>query len=909
MNTYAKILTTTLPIVLFFLFAAVGTTYYFSYSALTDLAETWLDTRLSEAMEVAAEEDAILHRYGLEKIPASLLKAKMDAGTLMDAIKIKSEGYIFAVDRQGIIVVHPDKTLIGTDASGQAWFRQLQPGKGRLVYAASEGRTLSLYDYFEPWQWYILAADPEREVYGVANRMKPYIVSLVVMCAAVMATALMLLTRRLTDPLRSLTTGADRIGEGDLETRIAVRSRDEFGRLAAVFNQMADNLQKTLTKLRHREEHFRALIENATDIITIVSADGTVVYVSPSVERILGYRPQDMEGKKPFDFMHPDDKDRIIDLFRNHVSSPGTTVYSEFRLKHEDGTYRFFETAGKNLLGHPAVRGVVANSRDVSKRRQAETALQKSHQELERRVAQRTAELLETNQRMEAILRASPVGIGLVVDRRLGWANETMYKLVGYEHDSLTGQSAAILYPNREEYERVGRNLYSSIQKSEIGQVETQWVRKDGTVFDCLLRAYCLDPSDFSKGQIVAVADISKIHRLEAELQRAKKMEAIGTLAGGVAHDLNNILTGIVSYPDLLLDQLPAAHPMREPLTTILQSGERAATIVQDLLTMARRGVAVSEVVNLNTIIEDLLKSPEIQKLKGLHPASEVIVQTDPNLMNVKGSATHLSKTILNLAINAAEAMPDGGKIEINTRNTYVDRPIHGYEQVKEGDFVTVSVSDNGVGISERDMEHIFEPFYTKKKMGRSGSGLGMAVVWGTVRDHSGYIDIQSTEGKGSAITLYFPVSRERLDLEMPDACRVDYQGRGEKILVVDDSEVQRKVAVGMLEKLGYSAAAVDSGENAAEYVRQHPVDLLVLDMIMDPGMDGLETFKSIIEFKPGQKVIIASGFSETERVKEAQRLGAGKYVQKPYTLETIAKVVQEALACSPVHKRTPLDN
>jgi len=899
MNTYSKILITTLPLVFFFLFAAVGTTYYFSYSALTDLAETWLESRLSEAMDIVAQQDDILHRYGLEEVPAGIAKAKLDAATLMGGVKIKTQGYIFAVDRQGIVAVHPDREFIGKDLSVEAWFDLMKPGQGRLVYMTPQGRTLARYDYFEPWGWFILAADPEREVYGVANRMKPYIVYLVVICALVLAVALMVMTRRLTEPLRSLTAGADRIGAGALETRIEVRSRDEFGRLAMVFNQMAGNLQETLTKLQHREAHFRSLIENTTDIIAILSADATILYVSPSIQRMLGYLSEELMGRLVFDYVHPGDKRRAIELFENHARTLGATLSTELRFRHQDGTYRILESASKNLLDHPAVNGIVVNSRDVTRRRQAEHALKKSYQNLELRVAERTAELTEASQRMEAILRASPVGIGLIVNRTMGWANEAMYKMLGYERDSLIGRSAEILYTDREEYDRVGRDLYSSIVKSEIGQVETQWVRKDGTVFACLIRAYSLDATDFSKGQIVAVADISEAKRLEAELQRARKMEAIGTLAGGVAHDLNNILTGIVTYPELLLLQLPPDSSIRKPLLTIQKSGERAATIVQDLLTMARRGVAVTEVVNINEVMSDFLKSPELDKLKTFHPGAQVVVKLGSHLLNVKGSAIHLSKSIMNLISNAAEAMPGGGKITICTRNTYVDRPVRGYEHVAEGDYVTVSVTDTGIGIPEIDRDRIFEPFYTKKKMGRSGTGLGMAVVWGTVRDHNGYIDIQSTEGQGSTITLYFPVAQEKLVGGGSQPPQAEYQGSGQKILVVDDSKVQREVAVNILGALGYSACAVAGGEEAVAYLRDNHADLLVLDMIMDPGIDGLETFKRIIGFKPAQKAIIASGFSETERVREAQRLGAGKYIKKPYTIETIGIAIKEVLADS----------
>jgi signal transduction histidine kinase len=383
---------------------------------------------------------------------------------------------------------------------------------------------------------------------------------------------------------------------------------------------------------------------------------------------------------------------------------------------------------------------------------------------------------------------------------------------------------------------------------------------------------------------------------LENQLQKAQKMEAIGTLAGGVAHDLNNILSGIVSYPDLILMDLPEDSPLREPILTIKQSGERAAIIVQDLLTLARRGVAISEVVNMNTIISDQLKSPEFGKLKALYPQMNVETRFETVLLNVKGSAIHLAKSIMNVISNAAEAMPDGGNIRIATDNRYIDFSIEGYDHVEEGDYVTVTISDTGIGMSRADKERIFEPFYTKKVMGRSGTGLGMAVVWGTMKDHNGYIDLVSTEGKGTTFILYFPVCREAGKTEDVTMTPVDYTGKGESILVVDDVSTQRKLASAMLTRLGYRVATAASGEEALVYVADHSIDLLVLDMIMGTGMDGLETYQRIVERRPGQKAIIVSGYSESERVKEAQRLGAGQYLKKPYTLEKIGLAVKSEL-------------
>jgi CheY-like chemotaxis protein len=372
-------------------------------------------------------------------------------------------------------------------------------------------------------------------------------------------------------------------------------------------------------------------------------------------------------------------------------------------------------------------------------------------------------------------------------------------------------------------------------------------------------------------------------------------MEAIGTLAGGVAHDLNNILSGLVSYPELLLMDIPDDSPLKKPIQTIQKSGQRAATVVQDLLTLARRGVTASEVLNLNDIISELFRTPEYDKLKDHHPDIQFEVNPSPDLLNVQGSPVHLSKALMNLISNAAEAMPDGGKISISTANQYIDRPIRGYDDVREGDYVVLSVSDSGVGISPEDLERIFEPFYTKKVMGRSGTGLGMAVVWGTVKDHKGYIDVQSTAGKGTRFVLYFSATREERAEKGITAPIDEYMGN-ETILVVDDVKEQREISSIMLSKLGYSVTTVSSGEEAIEYMKNNSADLLVLDMIMDPGIDGLETYKGIMEYHPSQKAVIASGFSETERVKEAQRLGAGAYIKKPYVLEKIGMAVRTEL-------------
>jgi signal transduction histidine kinase/ActR/RegA family two-component response regulator len=389
-----------------------------------------------------------------------------------------------------------------------------------------------------------------------------------------------------------------------------------------------------------------------------------------------------------------------------------------------------------------------------------------------------------------------------------------------------------------------------------------------------------------------------KQHReLEAKLSRARKMEAIGTLAGGVAHDLNNILSGIISYPELILMDLPQDHPLRDSVMAIKSSGEKAATIVEDLLTLARRGIATHDPVDLNALVNQFIDSPECANILRHHPAVRMRSRLTPGIGSMMGSPVHLSKTIMNLVSNAAEAMPDGGTIDIVTTLKYIDFTIRGYDDVKEGEYLKLSVGDTGEGIAEEDLERIFEPFFTKKQMGRSGTGLGMAVVWGTVKDHAGYIDVKNRPGSGTTFSLYFPLNRA-IPVKDGDAAIPPerYQGRGETVLVVDDVREQREIATRILEKIGYQVACVTSGEMAVAYLQQQPADILLLDMIMPRGIDGLETYRRVAEVAPGQKAVIASGFSESERVAEAQRIGAGPYIKKPYGIEQIGLVIREEL-------------
>lgn len=498
----------------------------------------------------------------------------------------------------------------------------------------------------------------------------------------------------------------------------------------------------------------------------------------------------------------------------------------------------------------------------------------------------------------------------LDLDLNYTYVSPAVERLQGWQPHEIISLNVAATLPGKS-LELAADTLQAELALAEAtgngnrsAVLEIELLHKDGsTVWGEVTAAFLLDDNGKPSGVLGVSRDISERRKAQQEreelheqLARSKKMEALGLLAGGVAHDLNNVLSGIVSYPDLILLDMDEENPLKEPIKAIRSSGLKAEAIVQDLLTLARRGVVAAEALNLNKLIKEYLESPEHKKIISFNPGIQIHTELEPGLPNIYGSPVHLKNTLMNLVSNAVEAQPHGGVITITIQSRYLDRPVSGYDHVDAGEYIVFTISDRGEGISATDLPRIFEPFYTKKVMGHSGTGLGMAVVWGTVQDHNGYIDVQSTPGEGTCFTLYFPMSRLELQ-DNPSTVPLDsYKGNGEFILVVDDVEEQRTIAKVLLERLNYRVATVSSGEKAIAFVQKKAIDLLLLDMIMQPGIDGLDTYRSILVHRPGQKAVIASGFAETSRVKKAMALGAGPYVKKPYTIDKIGLAIRQAL-------------
>ncbi|OPY84549.1 MAG: Blue-light-activated protein [Syntrophus sp. PtaU1.Bin208] len=647
-------------------------------------------------------------------------------------------------------------------------------------------------------------------------------------------------------------------------------------------------------EIKQSENWYRAIFENTGTAMMVVEEDTTIILVNTEFENLTGFSKQETEGKISWTvFPVKEDLERMIRQHHLRRIQPAEALRNyECRFINKDGQMREIHLTIDMI---PDTKKSIASLVDITDRRQANETLKESQRKLADIIEffPDATLVIDKNGNVTAWNRALEDLTGVRAQDMLGRGNyEYAIPFHGYRRPILV--DLALDRNRNEKSEKAYETLLT-----DGGILRGEGLAANLSTGNRYCSATAIALYD-SRGEAVAaiecIRDITEQKRIEERLNRAEKMEALGTLAGGVAHDLNNVLGVLVGYSELLMETLPEGSLQKGYAQNILRSSERGAAIIQDLLTMARRGVSVAEVVNLNKVIVDYLDSPEHQKLTSYNQDIRIKTELADDLFNVKGSPIHLNKSIMNLISNAAEAISGTGTITIKTENRYLDYTINGYDHMREGDYVVLSVADTGGGIPEKDLGKIFEPFYTKKVMGRSGTGLGLAVVWGTVKDHHGFIDVKSEEDLGSTFTLYFPVTREELVRKREKSDIAQYMGRNESILVVDDMEFQRELATNLVSKLNYEVIAVSSGEAAIEYLKTRRADLLLLDMLMEPGIDGLETFQRVLEIVPDQRAIIVSGFAEDERVRKAQELGAGEYVRKPYNLEKIGLAIRKEL-------------
>jgi PAS domain S-box-containing protein len=787
--------------------------------------------------------------------------------------------------------------------------------------------------------------------------------------------------------------------------------RDSHGHVVGVVMSISDITERKRAEeaLRRSEERFRALVEKSADTITLLGGDGSIKYVSPSITRTLGWTVEEFIQLGGWNLLHPDDRPAMEKVFAECVATPGKEVRAEYRARHKDGTWHYMEGNGINRLDDPSVGAVVTHYRDVSERKRAEEKLR------------------ETNETLRALIEASPLAI-LAIDPNgiaQSW-NAAAARIFGWTETEVLGRPVPMIPPHkREETLQLRQRV---LRGEAFAGVESQRVRKDGTVIDVTISAgplfdaagrvhaimaviaditdrkraeaalarerailrglidsipdlifykdvpgrylgcnaafekYCgrsekdlvglgdfelfphevalayqdrdrqmlaegkprrneewlqypdgkcllvetlktpfFGPQGQSMGLIGISRDITERRRLEEQLRQSQKMEAVGQLAGGVAHDFNNLLTAILGNIALLLANVRPADPNRELLRDTETAALRAADLTKQLLGFSRRTMLRLEPVHLDHSVQEAVRILR----RTIDPMITIEVSSGRDLWPAWADGGQVNQVLINLCLNARDAMPRGGRLTIETDNVIVGADyVQLHLEARPGEFVRLRVSDTGQGMPPEIRSRIFEPFFTTKRPGE-GTGLGLAMVFGIVKQHQGWIDCESEIGQGTRFDIYWPRFLPGGGVLAEAGPLPAANGGNETVLLVDDEEVIRSLGRTILQRHGYEVLVAEDGQQAVEIYQREGgrIDLVILDMTM-PRLSGRDTLRQLRLLDPGVAVLFASGYS-AEQMTETEREGVLGFINKPYRPQELAATVRAALNR---RRSTPLD-
>lgn len=636
----------------------------------------------------------------------------------------------------------------------------------------------------------------------------------------------------------------------------------------------ASERKRTEEALRHSEEKYRTILEAVDESYWEVNLKGDFLFFSPSLSKLLGYTPAELMDMNYRKYVSPGVARRMYRIFNSIYKTGKSVKVTDFEHITKDRSNIVVEMSislMRNCENQPiGFRGV---SRDVTHRRQAEQAL------------------LESEQRYRTVLEANPDPVAVYdISDRVVYFNPAFSKVFGWDLDELAGKKMKGFVPEQSssETELMAKQVMAG--KSFSG-IETHRFTKNGDFVPVSISgAVYKDVNGKPVGSVITIRDIRDKKKLETQLLNVHKMESLGTLAGGIAHDFNNLLMSIQGNLSLILFDLKQNHPHFELLENIEKNVESGSKLTAQLLGFSKKGKYELKPIHLNQMVKNVTQT--IGRAR-----KEIVIYCDlaDDLAAVEADDGQIEQVLLNLMVNAGQAMPTGGEIRLKTRNVGYEEIIGSLYQPEPGNYVMLTVTDTGTGMDKEVLDHIFEPFFTTKEPGR-GTGLGLASVYSIIKGHNGYIDVDSEVGRGTTFFVYLPVTNKSFPKSIEIADQATASG-SETILLVDDEEMVLDVSAKMLSVVGYNVLTACNGKDALDiFIEKHgDIDLVLLDVIM-PNMSGSTVFDRMKEINPSVKVLLLSGYSANGQVEQILLRGCNGFIQKPFNVKTISARIREIL-------------
>jgi two-component system, cell cycle sensor histidine kinase and response regulator CckA len=702
-------------------------------------------------------------------------------------------------------------------------------------------------------------------------------------------------------------TDFNKAGE-KIDFLVSLSSIDYWGRKAILsVNRDIGDRKRIEALIASNGKKMRLLVQGISEIVSLLDAEGRVTFISPQVERVLGIPVQEVIGRSVFDFIHPDDRERATTEYAKTVQESGVAIPSVVRLRNQQGQWVPFEIIASNQLGDPDVAGVIFTGRDLRNRIEAEQTIRLANAEFDKHVEERTMELakanaalrIENQQRRYAeiqlhhslsLLHATleSTADGILVISNDGFVTGCNRKFMDMWHipriELAALRDADLLVtaaPQVEDSEAFIKGVEAL--KSKPDAVDFGTVRlKDGRILERYTQPQRVDQE--IAGRVWSFRDVTHSRGLEEELHQSQKMEAVGRLAGGVAHDFNNLLMLISGYANQLLEDPDLPEKFRTYCEQLVDATKRAATLTRQLLAFSRKHPAAPQVVDLKGVVSDM--GNMLQRL--LSDRIQLVVNPRTNDSAIYADPSQIELLIMNLAINARDAMPEGGVLSINT-NHEVLAEVKGPETI-DTHYVVLEVSDTGLGMSSEIKDRIFEPFFTTKSVGK-GTGLGLSTAYGIAEQANGHITVESAPNQGTTFRVYFPQATAAVT-EKATVTQISPAPGHETLLLAEDEVGIRAMTRVYLESLGYKVLEAANGNEALLVSRGYTdtIDLLITDIVM-PGMRGDELVRAMQKERPGIAALFISGYADLGKLKDKILI-----VEKPFTFPELGRYVRSAL-------------